>query len=864
MLKRISPKNINDKWERLKDYNIHNTTWLVADLQSKQVIQNKLLQSANCLPEDAVLRVSEFWHKLLQKAKPQLEVVSQSHIQMVLADWLSRHDSQWAKQPGTPAQLSRYLQILLPTLIDPGDSSRIFDWLKTNPDILKRWGGWFILASEAWDYLSQKNIIAQSWISSFLLSESAIFDFWPRDIIVDLGPELTLAEEELFKRLAHRIKVEIWEPMSGINFDSGEIRSFRMSTQVAEVKSVVHQIRSAIDNGVSWDRIAIVSAKIEDYWPMLSAYLANEGIPVVKSVVGIASSVPSVSRWLAHLRAESKQFSSGDLESVLFAGTKNPILKYNDFLPLFHKIYDADDLQRHAQIKSYFDHQWNLGDRLSRDEFVAWALKYYTNESGAIEKIFAEFLVECPVGTSFELQNWLSYIENLASKTELNVQDEAIEGILCGRLNSACHRDWDSIFVLNASEEGLKDELELSLTELDVLRLQQDLGVTLHWPKSDLNELYINDLAIQCNKIFLFFPATDFAGSALSPSKLWLKNAALTKSDIETMDAPDRTRWDELQIHWAQQENSKTKAILQDMGKSEIDTWGKAEPLKISASSVERYLNCPFIFSAEKLWKLKSSLDVDLDIDVMSRGRLLHASLDQLLKEPLSLEHSEESLIDLIETCRAALSICVADETIWRVQRQALVFTLQKFIEFEKLWRRTYPQTKTVGREVFLRGELELGSHISVPVSGRIDRVDQDDLGRYMVIDYKSSAGQLRNFGSWIKNNELQLLFYSLCIEQGLTDLPANEVLGAFYFILSKMQRQKGFRNSTGVGILYEPHRSTEIDRDTLEGLYSELKQKLSITFDRIQAGQFQAAPDDFKICQTCDWRKLCRAPHLN
>ncbi len=147
-------------------------------------------------------------------------------------------------------------------------------------------------------------------------------------------------------------------------------------------------------------------------------------------------------------------------------------------------------------------------------------------------------------------------------------------------------------------------------------------------PDQRYNEFLAEKISYETeSEIILSFAATDFSGQVQAPALLWLKYALVAQADIEHYNIPEPTRWDEIQN--SNFKNSELANILpyieQDVGQRAPDTFNVPNRLKLSPSQLEKYQQCPFIFSAEKIFRLSDLPDVDLDVDAMTSGRLLHA-----------------------------------------------------------------------------------------------------------------------------------------------------------------------------------------------------------------------------------------------
>ena len=149
----------------------------------------------------------------------------------------------------------------------------------------------------------------------------------------------------------------------------------------------------------------------------------------------------------------------------------------------------------------------------------------------------------------------------------------------------------------------------------------------------------------------------------------------------------------------------------------------------------------------------------------------------------------------------------------------------------------------------------------------KIDRIDRNDKNQYVLIDYKSTGGSLTNYGSWIANSKIQLLIYALAIENNWTELPPGDVVGAFYFNIKDWDRTKGFGIEGVEAELYPEEKAKRniLKPEAYKALMEDLDVLLSEKIQLISEGRLWPEPEKPEIiCERCDWRTLCRAPHLN
>jgi hypothetical protein len=150
----------------------------------------------------------------------------------------------------------------------------------------------------------------------------------------------------------------------------------------------------------------------------------------------------------------------------------------------------------------------------------------------------------------------------------------------------------------------------------------------------------------------------------------------------------------------------------------------------------------------------------------------------------------------------------------------------------------------------------------TIAFSGRIDRIDADADGNLAIFDYKSSGYGLSQFGSWIKNNKVQLLLYSLAIENGLTELGSRAVFAALYYIARPFSRDTGFMIEGSEQGLYEitnRRKKNRLTPEEKEAFFREGEALIQKAVSGMRQGRFAPNPRDPKKCPECRWRPLCR-----
>lgn len=901
--------------EHLNTFQSRTSTWLVADLTTKLEVQKRLHKKGQVLEEDSVLRATEFWQKLLLRNYPQFRVLSGTLTQTILFRWLQEKQVEWAKGPNSAAQLLTYIEQLLPIILNSDSTTNLIEWLKENPRSLVRWGTWFNLAYEAVEYFLENNWISGQWVSGFLASQGIAADSWQRDIYVDLAGELAGVEIDLLQQLARENDVTVFKPspswestyfsslwpykiLNGESFyqsylDEGDfviedienIELKRFSTMTAEIKDAVHQVRLWLEAGVKPNDIAILAPNIELYWPILNLYLEVEGIPVFKDIVTRQHSTPLVMKWLSEIRLQSSRISNFDLEIKLFSNESQ--MSYERFKQLFSKIYDFSDLNRDVNVYNMLSSKKNSKEVLSKSEFITWGLSLWKSEDNteAVVDIMQKLAQDVPNGTSFELADWVYYLEKLIAKNEIKVREKQSFGIYCENLSSSLRLPSKKIYVLGCVESELKTVSKSNLSLQDVLALARDLGFHINLPDQDSLEFTLRWLVNDKHRfIVLSSPMTNFSGGVESPSLFWLSQKVNKQQDPEQVDVPRLSLWDRLQLsldenqlefkQWPAEQFETTKDLIKNeyegLAASEVQIH---DYISLSVTQLERYASCPFIFLSEKLFKLSDLPDVDLDLDRMTHGRLMHALFEELSKEPISYNLSDNDIKNILYKVKERENLIMASEQVWQSVLPNYIQLAKRFLEFEKGWRDQFKATTTIGREVPIRAEWSLKEKRLVapgqgdyPFYGYIDRIDSDEKDNCIIVDYKSSASSAKNFNSWLSSDMFQMALYSQALDFGFTRVGKKNTVAALYHVAKNMEKKKGFKLKDYQGELYEinSREKSGIKTEDLQKLFAETNNTVNELVQKISQGNFRPEPKEKdNQCTSCQWSYLCRAQHL-
>ena len=919
-----SPK---DQKHFLKEFEPTQSSWIVSDLKSKLDIHRSLLRERDFVAGDSVLRASELWKQILTRVRPDLLTVSREFALTLIAQKLATMDlalllddsPDWTTTPGAAQTVYDYMSQLMPILAHASGDEMIGEWFVENEASQVRWGRWYELSRRLWNEFLSDGFIAPPWIPGVLVNEIDLESAWQKPLIIDLGAELTQVEADLLIQLSRTVDITILKPdpswsneyqrtLSAYSiFDQKlevETRAapeileskrptpnhqyLKFTTMIAEVKDATARVRQWLDQGIRPTAIAIVAPDIELYWPSLSSYLEVEGILMQKDHVRRLHTFPDISRWLAHLRLKTGSFAEADVELGLFDsnGAGRRLISFERFRVLFTTIYGREDLERVKEVAARFLEDLDLSSLLGRDDFTAWALRHLPEDvlESHVEPVFSRIFAECPQSLMMDARRWLEYLEQICARVECRVKGGSSNGIAVINLSSAENSSVTKMILMGLTDNSLRKTAGTAILASDISSLALQLGFQLSSEDQAKLEFEARWVAEdRARELLLMVPETDFAGGVQAASWFWIKGARSLGS-LGHVTLPQLTRWDEMQRgtilelavlkKWNdEQSQALDLAMREDLGERSLAEFGAHRVSRVSASSIEDYLRCPFIFAAKNLFRLVDQPELDLDVDPSRRGSLMHKLLELLTRESVGLDVTDLELEAILERARVESRVEFADPRMWPPLRARFKDLARRFLAFESENHEAFPESETVGFETGVEGYLnpvtgefrKTKAEGDLLFKGRIDRVDRDRAGHLMLIDYKSSKSSVKQHGSWLKHNKIQLILYAMAVEAGLSEIEANSVLAGIYYIMRPLNRDHGFKvedvEQGLFGVDKKKNRLSSIER---ENLFAGTRELVKKAVSEMLRGNFAPNPHDRKTCGDCQWSALCRAPHLN
>jgi RecB family exonuclease len=880
----------SDKASFLEQFDAQNSTWVVSDLRNKFEVQQLILEKQSFYEDVSVLRASELWRLLLKRAFPEMKLVSTEFISTWIKEQIKRlTQMEGGPKLGTNAHqvVSEMIDLMASVHSHELGAQRMREWFRENPESLQRWGGWFLLSEEFFQLLIEQYYLSPRWCASYLQNQNDWKNFWNRPLIFDLGSQLSQVEADLIRALSRDLDVLVLAPnpewkkefeyllkpydfltsqsdqKASIAEQSHDFQTFsralRFSGVLGEVKKACEIVRIWLEEKVPAHQIGLIAPDMEKYWPLLQPLLEIEGIPTSKDIFSRLQTLPAVSQWLSEIRLKAQEVRYSDLEAAYFQ-SEEPGVRFEEFYALFAELISESDLKRHELIQKSFQTQFSLNDEITRDEWLGFSAQCWKSK-GDIEPLeicFREILMNAEPQMKLRVSSWIHLTEQVAAKKEIRLKKGNRAGIQLSNLSAGDSLKVTHRIFLGLTESMLRSKGSNLLSPREVLAISNELGFSLEHPEVSTGEFDLAWLAENTKtNSYYFYPQTGFAGGAEAPCSLWLQKSDESSQSLCT---PGEIRWDYLlqteKLDWDPQEQQAVKI---------------SKSLSLSPSSIEAYRKCPFTFATQKIFRLVDLPVMDFDVDRRTRGLMAHALLEKLCDEPRRFDWSRAEIQGLIEELKPNLGLASMDRFIWEGLKERHVQMALRFLSFEKEWLQSFPATRILAREKSFEFYWDLdrqtvGKTGEWKIRGRIDRIDHDEKGHVVLIDYKQTLGDYKNHAKWVEKNQLQLALYALAIEEGVIEgIEASEVVGAFYYVLKNMNRDRGLKVEEAAGDLFQLDKKTNrIKEAKKKDLLDAVKKIIQEVILNMKDGKFAALPLEPEKCGECNWKNLCKAPHLN
>ena len=120
--------------------------------------------------------------------------------------------------------------------------------------------------------------------------------------------------------------------------------------------------------------------------------------------------------------------------------------------------------------------------------------------------------------------------------------------------------------------------------------------------------------------------------------------------------------------------------------------------LPLSPTSIQRYVQCPFVFLSENIFHLTQKPPKNTDLNPMSKGRIIHKFFENIMKKNI---HSSQEIQEYIQSMKDDFDIM--DEDIFEFYSEEFFNQAQLFLQYEQSKNKFYLKFKLSGPKFILR-----------------------------------------------------------------------------------------------------------------------------------------------------------------
>lgn len=280
-------------------------------------------------------------------------------------------------------------------------------------------------------------------------------------------------------------------------------------------------------------------------------------------------------------------------------------------------------------------------------------------------------------------------------------------------------------------------------------------------------------------------------------------------------------------------------------------------------TELDEYLSCPYDYYVRRVLGIEPLAEATEDISPLDRGSAIHHILRTFYdrafgKRPVTGVSRDEALLALRDLAVSAFSDA-ADTFRNRNEKDIFLSVMaERFLDAEEAFWRQGMRPEYLEQKIE-RFRLALGDGVEVELNAKIDRIDVDQEGNFMIVDYKTGGYPGPMMG--IEQDIFQLPMYAVMARSSLPAL--KRPVGLAYYDL------KGKNRGTARDVVLfdkearNDHPSIKPKASSKQS--TEFEEILKRSMDRarsaiegIRAGQFPKQPRDEGRCRYCANREMC------
>ncbi len=282
---------------------------------------------------------------------------------------------------------------------------------------------------------------------------------------------------------------------------------------------------------------------------------------------------------------------------------------------------------------------------------------------------------------------------------------------------------------------------------------------------------------------------------------------------------------------------------------------------KLSASSLQRYDECPYKFYMEKVLKFRFEEEEDYFLSPKEEGLLIHKALEEVDNEALTKEEFRKLVEQMVYTDIEELN------HFRKGTLQTFVDHLWQIIQSENEYLKSVGVKKVESEKFFsfftnIKDKEFVADTGDFKIVGVVDRVDTLSSDEAFLYDYKradtGSVSLARYSGLKLSP---QLFLYCIALDKGfLGDF--TDFLGFQYVNVKAYKRSKGFVDKeSGASVAKEVSHGSAVTPEKYQEKLDLFLDKFWLILNRISDGDFEEKPNPAYsgACTNCTWVGTCK-----
>lgn len=285
-------------------------------------------------------------------------------------------------------------------------------------------------------------------------------------------------------------------------------------------------------------------------------------------------------------------------------------------------------------------------------------------------------------------------------------------------------------------------------------------------------------------------------------------------------------------------------------------------------TELDDYISCPYDYYIKHVLRIQPLEEVTEDISPLARGSKVHAILRDFYRsweQPITRENRDESRARLRQLAEREFG---READTFRNRREKELFLTvmtDRFLDAEEeFWKQGMRPAYLEQKIEFFKLPLSDGSEVEI--HAKIDRIDVDESGNFVIVDYKT--GDYPKPKMNIEQDIFQLPVYAVMARESLTVgtrhvLPLRKPIGLAYYDLKGKSGAGArdvvlFNKETRNDHPAAKPKASPKSAEEFEMILKQSMDKARKAVEGILAGEFFAAPHDENKCRSCPNEMMC------